>query len=118
MIFANFIASHRRSLLFLLALAVASGVAAGFGLPDGLFPNTPFPRVAISIDAGERPIDLACLGRLAVDYYAEQFGSSLEAARSMAVYLGGSSANLAYGVARLGGKSAMISWLRLVVYEL
>ena len=58
---------------------------------------------------GERPIDLACLGRLAVDYYAEQFGSSLEAARSMAVYLGGSSANLAYGVARLGGKSAMIS---------
>lgn len=53
--------------------------------------------------------DLACLGRLAVDFYAEQFGSHLEDARSMAMYLGGSSANLAFGVARLGCKSAMVS---------
>ncbi|WP_309683835.1 5-dehydro-2-deoxygluconokinase [Polaromonas sp.] len=56
-----------------------------------------------------RRIDLACLGRLAVDFYAQQFGSRLEDARSMAMYLGGSSANLAFGVARLGLKSAMIS---------
>ncbi|MEY4883502.1 MAG: 5-dehydro-2-deoxygluconokinase [Pseudomonadota bacterium] len=56
-----------------------------------------------------RPIDLACLGRLAVDLYAQQFGSRLEDARSMAMYLGGSSANLAFGVARLGLHSAMIS---------
>ena len=56
-----------------------------------------------------RPIDLACLGRLAVDLYAEQFGSHLEDARSMAKYLGGSSGNLAFGVARLGLRSAMIS---------
>lgn len=56
-----------------------------------------------------RPVDLVCLGRLAVDLYAEQFGSKLEDARSMAMYLGGSSANLAFGVARLGLKSAMIS---------
>ncbi|WP_332777197.1 bifunctional 5-dehydro-2-deoxygluconokinase/5-dehydro-2-deoxyphosphogluconate aldolase [Polaromonas sp.] len=56
-----------------------------------------------------RRIDLACLGRLAVDLYAQQFGSRLEDARSMAMYLGGSSANLAFGVARLGLKSAMIS---------
>ncbi|HEY8905295.1 MAG TPA: 5-dehydro-2-deoxygluconokinase [Rhodoferax sp.] len=56
-----------------------------------------------------RPIDLVCLGRLAVDLYAQQFGSRLEDARSMAMYLGGSSANLAFGVARLGLKSAMIS---------
>ncbi len=57
----------------------------------------------------QRPIDLACLGRLAVDLYAQQLGSPLEHARSMAMYLGGSSANLAFGVARLGLKSAMIS---------
>lgn len=57
----------------------------------------------------DRPVDLACLGRLAVDLYAQQFGSRLEDARSMAMYLGGSSANLAFGVARLGCKSAMIS---------
>jgi len=56
-----------------------------------------------------RTYDLACLGRLAVDLYAEQFGARLEDARSMAKYLGGSSANLAFGVARLGCKSAMIS---------
>jgi 5-dehydro-2-deoxygluconokinase len=56
-----------------------------------------------------RPVDLACLGRLAADLYAEQFGSKLEDARSLAMYLGGSSANLAFGVARLGLKSAMIS---------
>jgi len=56
-----------------------------------------------------RDFDLACLGRLAVDLYAEQFGSALEDARSMAKYLGGSSANLAFGVARLGLRSAMIS---------
>ncbi|WP_114971598.1 bifunctional 5-dehydro-2-deoxygluconokinase/5-dehydro-2-deoxyphosphogluconate aldolase [Rhodoferax ferrireducens] len=56
-----------------------------------------------------RTVDLACLGRLAVDLYAQQFGSRLEDARSLAMYLGGSSANLAFGVARLGLKSAMIS---------
>ena len=56
-----------------------------------------------------RTHDLACLGRLAVDFYAQQLGSRLENARSMAMYLGGSSANLAFGVARLGGRSAMIS---------
>lgn len=56
-----------------------------------------------------RAYDLACLGRLAVDMYAQQFGSHLEDTRSMAMYLGGSSANLAFGVARLGCKSAMVS---------
>ena len=56
-----------------------------------------------------RTMDLACLGRLAVDLYAQQFGSTLEDARSMAKYLGGSSGNLAFGVARLGLRSAMIA---------
>jgi len=56
-----------------------------------------------------RTVDLACLGRLGVDLYAQQFGSKLEDARSMAKYLGGSSGNLAFGVARLGMRSAMIS---------
>jgi 5-dehydro-2-deoxygluconokinase len=56
-----------------------------------------------------RSVDIACLGRLAVDLYAQQFGSRLEDVRSMSMYLGGSSANLAFGVARLGLKSAMIS---------
>ena len=56
-----------------------------------------------------RRFDLACLGRLAVDLYAQQVGCALEDATSFAKYLGGSSANIAFGAARLGLKSAMIS---------
>ncbi|WP_077035993.1 5-dehydro-2-deoxygluconokinase [Pelomonas sp. KK5] len=56
-----------------------------------------------------RPVDLVCLGRLAVDFYAQQFGARLEDARSFAMYLGGSSGNLAFGIARLGLRSAMLS---------
>ena len=57
----------------------------------------------------DRAIDIACLGRLAVDLYADQIGCSLEAASSFSKYLGGSSANIAFGTARLGLRSAMIS---------
>ena len=56
-----------------------------------------------------RALDVICLGRLAVDLYAQQIGSSLEDATSFAKYLGGSSANIAFGTARLGLKSAMLS---------
>ena len=56
-----------------------------------------------------RKFDLACLGRVAVDLYAEQFGCRLEDATSFSKTLGGSSGNLAFGVARLGLRSAMIS---------
>src|SRR5438477_1591087 len=57
----------------------------------------------------DRRFDLACLGRLAVDFYAQQVGCRLEDATSFAKYLGGSSANIAFGVARLGLRAAMIS---------
>lgn len=56
-----------------------------------------------------RRFDLACLGRLAVDLYAQQIGAPLEDVASFAKYLGGSSANIAFGAARLGLRSAMIS---------
>ena len=58
---------------------------------------------------GPRRFDLACLGRLAVDLYAQQVGSRLEDVASFAKYLGGSSANIAFGAARLGLRAAMIS---------
>src|SRR5882724_5848240 len=58
---------------------------------------------------GGRRFDLACLGRLAVDLYAQQVGCPLEDASTFAKYLGGSSANIAFGVARLGLRAAMIS---------
>ena len=56
-----------------------------------------------------RQHDIACLGRLAVDLYAQQVGSHLEDVSSFAKYLGGSSANIAFGVARLGLRAAMVS---------
>jgi 5-dehydro-2-deoxygluconokinase len=56
-----------------------------------------------------RRFDLACLGRLAVDLYAQQVGARLEDVASFAKTLGGSSANIAFGVARLGLRSAMVS---------
>ncbi|ATJ84698.1 5-dehydro-2-deoxygluconokinase [Halomonas beimenensis] len=60
-------------------------------------------------NTNNRPLDLICLGRVAVDLYAEQIGSRLEDVSSFAKYLGGSSGNMAYGTARLGLKSAMLS---------
>jgi 5-dehydro-2-deoxygluconokinase len=57
----------------------------------------------------ERTYDLICLGRLAVDLYAQQPGARLEDATSFTKYLGGSSANAAFGTARLGLRTAMLS---------
>lgn len=62
----------------------------------------------LSFPSGRR-FDLACLGRLAVDLYAQQVGCPLEDATSFAKYLGGSSANIAFGAARLGLRAAMVS---------
>ncbi|MGB3423361.1 MAG: 5-dehydro-2-deoxygluconokinase [Castellaniella sp.] len=61
-----------------------------------------------SIEEG-RKFDLICLGRLAVDLYAQQIGARLEDVASFSKYLGGSSANIAFGGARLGLKTAMLS---------
>lgn len=65
--------------------------------------RSPLPR------SPSRPIDVACLGRLAVDLYAQQIGARLEDVTSFAKYLGGSSANVAFGTARLGLRSGMLS---------
>jgi CzcA family heavy metal efflux pump len=54
---AGIVSRRRRSLLTLLAIMVAAGVAAAFLMPVGLFPNVLFPRIAVSIEAGDRPPD-------------------------------------------------------------
>jgi 5-dehydro-2-deoxygluconokinase len=56
-----------------------------------------------------RALDLICLGRAAVDLYGQQLGGRLEDVQSFAKYLGGSSANLAAGTARLGLRSSMLT---------
>jgi 5-dehydro-2-deoxygluconokinase len=67
------------------------------------------PPAAASRFAPGRSRDVICLGRLAVDLYAQQVGARLEDVSSFAKYLGGSSANIAFGCARLGLNSAMLA---------
>lgn len=47
--------NHRRSILFLLAILALGGMLAAFKLPISLFPTVDFPRVVISLDAGDQP---------------------------------------------------------------
>ncbi len=59
--------------------------------------------------ASGRDFDVLCLGRFGVDFYAQQIGARLEDVTSFAKYLGGSSANTAFGCARLGLRAGLIS---------
>jgi 5-dehydro-2-deoxygluconokinase len=59
--------------------------------------------------ASARHRDIVCLGRLGVDLYAQQVGARLEDVSTFAKYLGGSSANIAFGCARLGLDAAMLT---------
>jgi 5-dehydro-2-deoxygluconokinase len=59
--------------------------------------------------SSDRRLDVICLGRLGVDLYAQQVGARLEDATSFAKYLGGSSANIAFGCSRLGLRAALAS---------
>ena len=63
---------------------------------------------ATSFASGRR-LDVVCLGRFGVDFYAQQIGARLEDVTSFSKYLGGSSANTAFGCARLGLKAGLIS---------
>ncbi len=48
---------HRRSLLFLALMLAIGGIASAFLMPVALFPNVSFPRVQVTLDAGDRPAD-------------------------------------------------------------
>ncbi len=49
--------AHRRSLLFLCAILALGGILAALRLPVSLFPDVAFPRVRVTLDAGDRPAD-------------------------------------------------------------
>ena len=57
MTITDWMQNHRRSLLFFLVLLIAGGLGAAFKLPVSLFPAADFPRVRVSVDAGDRPAD-------------------------------------------------------------
>ena len=53
----NWTRKHKRSILFFILLLSVSGILSGLKLPVALFPHVDFPRVVISLDAGDRPAD-------------------------------------------------------------
>ena len=57
MSFTGRIQAHRRSVLFLVSVLVVGGLIAILQLPVSLFPYTDFPRVVVSLDAGDRPAE-------------------------------------------------------------
>ena len=67
------------------------------------------PGSADAVSPPSRPLDVICMGRAAVDLYGQQVGGRLEDMQSFAKYLGGSSGNLAAGLARLGVRSSMLT---------
>src|ERR1700712_1456221 len=52
---AAWLHAHRRSTFFLLALLALIGGVGAVRLPVSLFPTVQFPRVSLSLDAGDRP---------------------------------------------------------------
>ncbi len=56
--FSFWVQSHRRSILFLVLVLALAGAVLAFRLPVALFPNVSFPRVEVSLDAGDRAADL------------------------------------------------------------
>src|SRR5438045_1466801 len=57
MSFTAWAQSHARSILCLLVILGLPGVVASFSLPVALFPHVSFPRVRITLDAGDRPAE-------------------------------------------------------------
>lgn len=59
--FTQWIQAHRRSILFLLLILSIAGVVSAFKLPVTLFPTVDFPRIVVSLDAGDRPAEQMAL---------------------------------------------------------
>jgi CzcA family heavy metal efflux pump len=57
MIPSAWIVAHRRSILFLLALVAGVGLFTATQMAVSLFPTVDFPRVVVSLDAGDRPAE-------------------------------------------------------------
>ncbi|MBW7899492.1 Cobalt-zinc-cadmium resistance protein CzcA [Candidatus Brocadiaceae bacterium B188] len=57
MTFVDWTQSHRRSILSLLAALALGGLASSTKLPVALFPRVSFPRIVVSLEAGDRPAE-------------------------------------------------------------
>ncbi len=54
---AVWIEHHRRSVLLAISILALAGALCIRLLPVGLFPLVDFPRIVVSVDAGDRPVD-------------------------------------------------------------
>jgi CzcA family heavy metal efflux pump len=61
MTFAGWMQGHRRSIIFLVLVLAVAGVVVSFNLPVTLFPKVDFPRVVVSLNAGDRPAEQMAL---------------------------------------------------------
>lgn len=59
--FESWLTRHRRSVVVIFLLLAAGGVASAFRLPVLLLPRVSFPRIVVTMDAGDRPA-----GRMAI----------------------------------------------------
>ncbi len=77
---ASWAQRHARSILFLVIVLALGGVLGSFRLPVALFPHVNFPRVEVSLDAGDRPAE-----RMAteVTYPLEQVLRAIPGVRSV-----------------------------------
>lgn len=55
--FTRWAQSHARSIVFLIVVLAIGGVMSGWNLPVALFPHVDFPRVRVSVNAGDRPAE-------------------------------------------------------------
>jgi 5-dehydro-2-deoxygluconokinase len=73
------------------------------------FRTADMQKEILAMNAAVKRLDVICIGRVAVDLYAQQIGARLEDVASFSKYLGGSSGNVAFGTAIQGLKSAMLA---------
>ncbi|HJS87235.1 MAG TPA: efflux RND transporter permease subunit, partial [Acetobacteraceae bacterium] len=57
MSFVSWVERHVRTILTVAVALAVAGVVAAMTLPVGLFPRTTFPRVKITLNAGDRPAE-------------------------------------------------------------
>ncbi len=55
MSFNQWALAHRSAILFLFAMLACAGMITALQLPVSLFPTVDFPRVVVSLDAGDQP---------------------------------------------------------------
>ncbi len=53
----EWIQTHSRSILFFIVILALGGLVSSFKLPVALFPHVNFPRVVVTLDAGDRPAE-------------------------------------------------------------